>query len=386
MTVNDLRDLENACDRQGTVLFPGDGSGEPGLLFADPVEIITVTRANALEALAAIDESIRADRPGAGYFSYELNEVFDGIESRGGGVLGRWGVYREVRREPDPARAPLGEARVLAAHPEWSRDAYRARFEAGHEFILSGATYQVNLTFRLDLEAEGSPADLFAHLRRRQPTPFASFQSWPDLSILSFSPELFFRLAGGRLVMKPMKGTSRRGGTPDEDARLGVELAGDAKNRAENVMIVDLVRNDLGRIGRDVRVDSLCDTEGYPTLWQMTSTVSCRPRADLSLSETLRALFPSGSVTGAPKISTMKIIRELESSPRGVYCGAIGYALGSDDWIFSVPIRTLVCDESGWSMRVGSGVTVASDADAEYDECLLKARFLSDAALLPEKY
>ena len=194
-------------------------------------------------------------------------------------------------------------------------------------------------------------------------------------SILSFSPELFFRVRSREITTRPMKGTWPRGLDTAEDALAALALHHDEKNRSEHIMIVDLLRNDLGRICAtgSIRVDGLFRVERYPTLLQMTSTVSGKLRDGVGWHELFRSLFPSGSITGAPKISTMRIIRELEDSPRGIYTGAIGFIAPSGDACFNVAIRTLMMENGAATMGVGGGIVYDSDPAAEYAECQLKA-------------
>jgi len=239
------------------------------------------------------------------------------------------------------------------------------------QLIAAGDCYQVNLTFPLRAQAWGHPLALYARLRERQPVRHGAYLCHEEGWLLSRSPELFVARQGNRLTVRPMKGTA-----PAGEAQ---RLAASDKDRAENLMIVDLLRNDLGRLAPagGVRVDRLFEIEDYPTLHQMTSTVVAEPvQADLHT--IFRALFPCGSVTGAPKIRAMQIIREQEARPRGTYCGAIGWIAPDGDFSFNVPIRTLEVDASGRAtLGVGSGIVADSQVDAEYQECLTKARFLS---------
>lgn len=258
------------------------------------------------------------------------------------------------------------------------------------DYIAAGDTYQVNYTYRLRFEAFGSPFALYQRLRARQPVPYGALIALPDGSaVLSFSPELFVRNQAGTLLARPMKGTAPASGDPELDARRAADLALDPKNRAENLMIVDLLRNDLGRVARtgSVEVPKLFEVTRFGAVLQMTSTVRARLRPDASLAEVFAALYPCGSITGAPKRRTMEIIDELEPDPRGVYTGAIGWfdppangaALG--DFCLSVPIRTLALGPGEGVRRgelgVGAGIVFDSDAQAEFAECRLKARFLT---------
>lgn len=246
-------------------------------------------------------------------------------------------------------------------------------------YIAAGDSYQVNFTFRLRGRYEGSPEALYRSICQAQRSEFCASIRFEDRMILSASPELFFHQEGRRIRMRPMKGTRPRGRWPEEDEALGRELAGSAKDRAENLMIVDLLRNDLGRIASfgSVRVPRLFDIERYPTVFQMTSSVEAELAEGVTLPDLFRALFPCGSVTGAPKIRTMEIIRELEEGARGVYTGSIGIVSPGES-IFSVAIRTVVLDltTGDYELGVGSGITADSVAATEYDECLSKGSFL----------
>jgi para-aminobenzoate synthetase/4-amino-4-deoxychorismate lyase len=251
--------------------------------------------------------------------------------------------------------------------------------------IEEGETYQVNHTFRLQAAVVGDLVSLYEDLAAAQFCSYGAFIDTGRHSVLSVSPELFFRWRGDRIWTRPMKGTIARGRYPAEDARQLRGLQASDKDRAENLMIVDLLRNDLGRLAEfgSVTVDDLFTAERYETVWQLTSSVSARTRPGTGLVDVFRALFPSGSVTGAPKAATMRIIAELERSPRGVYCGAIGSlaprAGGDRNAEFSVAIRTLLVDKSSGlaTYGVGGGITYDSTSRGELEEALLKARVLS---------
>jgi para-aminobenzoate synthetase / 4-amino-4-deoxychorismate lyase len=248
--------------------------------------------------------------------------------------------------------------------------------------IEHGYTYQVNYTMRYRGKFSGSPRALYGELRRKQRVPFAAYLETSDWSVLSLSPELFYHKQGNRIVMRPMKGTSRRGRTLEEDAMLAKQLQSSDKERAENLMIVDLLRNDLGKICEpgSIEVKQPLIVERYDTVLQMTSVIEGTMRAGISLPDTMRALFPSGSVTGAPKVSTMQIIHRLEKSPRNIYTGCIGF-LSKEEAVFSVAIRTAVVRGRSLEMGVGSGILHEADALREYEECRLKGRFLTDPPL-----
>ena len=270
-------------------------------------------------------------------------------------------------------------AGVADLRPAVSEEIYVRQVAQIKQWIAEGDCYQINLTFPLHFQPYGHPLALYAGLRQRQPVRYGALVSVPGATILSFSPELFFERRGARVLTRPMKGTAPRGATPAEDAALREGLLASAKERAENVMIVDLLRNDLGRLAAPgkVRVDALCEAEAYPTLWQQVSSIS----ADLpgvSLFDVFSALFPCGSITGAPKIRAMQRIAELEGDARQLYTGALGWVAPGGDCRFNVAIRTFEMTASAPArLGGGSGIVIDADPAREYAECLLKARFLS---------
>ena len=246
------------------------------------------------------------------------------------------------------------------------------------DFIRAGETYQVNYTMKYKFDFEGSPYKLYQTLRNNQSVSYGAFIKTKDFKVLSFSPELFFRKKGDEISVKPMKGTIERGRNTKEDRINKNKLKFDIKNNAENIMIVDLLRNDLGMVSRTgtVKVPAIFTVEKYETLFQMTSMVRSRLRKNLSLYELFSAIFPSGSVTGAPKIRTMQIIKELEKEERKVYTGAVGFFTPEKRAVFNVAIRTLLLEGKRAEMGIGSGIVYDSDAVSEYEECKLKAEFL----------
>jgi para-aminobenzoate synthetase/4-amino-4-deoxychorismate lyase len=262
------------------------------------------------------------------------------------------------------------------------RDEYLKAIRRVKAYIAAGDTYQVNYTLKILFDFAGSIPDFYCNLRRNQSVSYGGLIQNNDTAILTFSPELFFRKQGKTITVRPMKGTMQRGRTTAEDSRFANVLHQDIKNRSENVMIVDLLRNDLGRLSRmgGVHVQSLFDVETYETLHQMTSSIRGTLDYSISLEKMFKALFPCGSVTGAPKIRTMEIIRELEVEDRGVYTGAIGYLSPKGDAVFNVPIRTVVLQGGKGEMGIGSGIVWDSDPDGEWEECNLKGRFLTTPA------
>lgn len=281
---------------------------------------------------------------------------------------------------PPMSRRKVGDYDISNISIQTPRNRYIASVECIRDHIAEGNTYQVNYTTRLDFSFSGSPIALYNALRSAQPTGYSALMKYGDKWILSLSPELFFRTDGSVITSKPMKGTMRRGRTNAEDAGLIHKLQNDEKNRAENLMIVDLVRNDIGRISEtgSVAVPELLTVEKYRSVLQMTSTITGKLCRSIQISDIFEALFPCGSVTGAPKHSTMQIIRDIEDSPRGVYTGAIGMIKPGGDAVFNVPIRTIEIHGDRGSMGIGSGIVWNSDPGEEYEECLLKAQFLTN--------
>jgi para-aminobenzoate synthetase/4-amino-4-deoxychorismate lyase len=260
------------------------------------------------------------------------------------------------------------------------RRKYRVKLATIRRLIQAGEVYQINFTTRVQLKAKYDAWKLFGALFRRHPVPYAAFLNTGAEQIVSLSPELFFQIDRGRIVVKPMKGTAPRGRLLEDDIVSAEELRASPKNRAENVMIVDLMRNDLGRICRtgSVKTPKLFEVERYPTLWQMTSTIEGELIEGCTAESIVRALFPSGSVTGAPKIRAMEHIATLEDSPRGVYTGAIGFFAPRRAG-FSVAIRTIALHKKSGTMGVGGGITYDSVASTEWEECQWKAAFLAQS-------
>jgi para-aminobenzoate synthetase/4-amino-4-deoxychorismate lyase len=296
-----------------------------------------------------------------------------------------------------PPQGSPGAAGVMDLQPSVDRAEFTQAIADIHEAIRAGETYQVNYTYRLHGQAFGAPLDLYRRLRARQRVAYGAFIALPECGaggeathVLSCSPELFLRHDAGLLTARPMKGTARRVDTPEGDSETARHLSIDVKNRAENLMIVDLLRNDLGRVAEvgSVKVPDLFTIEPYATVFQMTSTVQARLKADVGVADLLRAVFPCGSITGAPKEHTMALIAGLETTPRGLYCGAIGWldAPPGDarcgNFCLSVAIRTLTLGAQAQGLRparlgVGAGIVLDSQAADEFEECRLKARFLT---------
>ena len=285
-----------------------------------------------------------------------------------------------IAQELRERRAEAAPAGVAAVEPTIGREQYQQRFERVQQFIGDGHTYQINLTFPLHFRWFGDPLALYRQLRRRQRVSYGAFIELADRTIVSLSPELFIRRQGDIIQTRPMKGTRPRGENAEQDRQLAEEMLADPKSRAENLMIVDLLRNDLGRVCDvgSVQVRSLFDVETFDTVLQMTSTVQGRLPPQVGLERILRALFPCGSVTGAPKHRSRQIIAQLEQRARGIYTGSIGYLDPDGDLSLNVAIRTLELGPDGRGrLGIGGGVVADSGAQDEWNECFIKARFLT---------
>ncbi len=350
--------------------------------FTRPESVIVCHASETLaEALRRVDAAIEQGRFVAGYLAYEAGLPLAGVENQPtvpSGVPLLWfGVYQ--RREP-ATRRPTTPADAGREHVRWepalTAPAYHRQFKRIRDYIAAGDVYQINLTFPLTARFSGDALQWFWRLYAAQPTNHAAYLDLGRHKVVSLSPELFFQVEGDVLTARPMKGTCPRGLYPNADAAAQAQLRNSEKDRAENVMIVDLLRNDMGRISTtgSVRVTSLFDVERYATVWQMTSTIESQ--TDAPFSEIVSALFPCGSVTGAPKIRAMQIIDEIEARPRGVYCGAVGWWGPERRASFNVGIRTLTVDTETEQATypVGGGVTWYSNADGEYAECIAKAK------------
>lgn len=388
--------------RPGTLWFETAGTGSAGgdgLLFSDPLEALTLDTLSGLhDFFSALEDRLRKGFFLAGWLSYEAGCGFESQLRRTSrfastaGPLAWFGVYREPLRftgdevEIFLSRQRSRESFALGALSfDLPASRYRAAIDTIRERIAAGDVYQVNFTGRYRFSFSGSPLALFETLRRSQPAAYSAMLNTGDRMVLSVSPELFFRCRDGMIETMPMKGTASRGASPEEDAALKQGLRECGKNRAENLMIVDLLRNDLGRIYKpgSVETSDLFALECYPTLYQMVSTVRGKLRCDAGLYDIFRALFPSGSVTGAPKIKAMELIGELETAPRGIYTGTMGFIEPCRDMVFNVAIRTVELAGDRGVYGSGSGIVWDSDPSEEYRECMLKARILDDAAKGP---
>ena len=361
--------------------IPWAPAGTPGpLSFGEPRAVIA---ASALEDVRpALNRVAAAASAGAycvGYVSYEAAPAFDPamrVRSGSGMPLLWFGIHDAplpARRKPRPYACSMWE-------PGTTPESYAASVASVRAAIARGETYQVNHTMRLRARLAGDALGAFDDLRDAQGHGWFGYVDTGDHAIASASPELFFTWDGSTVTTRPMKGTRARHTDPSADAAARRDLETSAKDRAENLMIVDLLRNDVARVCEpgSVGVPALFDVEDYPTVWQLTSTVTGRTRPDTTLTEIFDALFPCGSITGAPKVSTMSLIAQFEDRPRGVYCGAVGVVFPGGAAAFNVAIRTLVVDQQTGVARydVGGGVVWDSTGTDEYAEALAKARVL----------
>ncbi len=375
------------AQRDAQVLFDRGPLGT-GTLFAEPSEVIRVREPTALEAgFAAMERARASGRWLAGYASYELgypltDRLAPLLPPGGSEPLMEFGVF-DAPRAPDPGDMPtdneIAEAGFSDFEPRWDFARYREAFDAVHALICAGDIYQANLTFPLVARARGTARALYHALAAHQPVAHGALVDLGGPVLLSRSPELFFEVdAEGTIETRPMKGTAPREAEPGPDAARRAALAADPKNRAENLMIVDLLRNDLSRVSTigSVRVPELFAVESFATVHQMTSRVVAQLCPGWDLRGLFAALFPCGSVTGAPKIRAMEIIRSLEPAPRGAYCGAVGWIAPDGRMAFNVAIRTLVLAGDGMvRLNVGGGIVYDSTAHSEYEEALWKTRF-----------
>ncbi|RTQ31435.1 aminodeoxychorismate synthase component I [Variovorax gossypii] len=356
--------------------------------FGAPSRVLVArTAAEVRPVLDAVEALAREGRWCVGYLRYEAAAAFDRAFAvhavhavhAAEGPLAWFGVHDEALPWPE---APGDDAAPsIDWQPGISRADFDRRMQAIHRAISDGELYQLNYTAALHARFDGDAQALFMALRQAQPDGYTAFIDTGEEQVLSVSPELFFDWQGDRILTRPMKGTAPRGATPAEDEALAQRLRTVPKERAENVMIVDLIRNDLSRVARpfSVRVPRLFHTEALPTVWQMTSDVEALVREGTTLADVFGALFPCGSITGAPKVSAMRMIRELEHEARGVYCGAVGVVRPGGHATFNVPIRTVTLRNGEARCGIGSGITADARADAEWEEWHHKRAFLDRA-------
>lgn len=374
--------MENINQEKPLLSFEfADSTGKiQPLTFIKPKKVITTHRIEeVLSCFEHIQAAVEDGYYAAGFLSYESAPAFDAaykVHGQTSMPLLWFGIFSE------PVKTELhshGSYQLTNWEPSVDSEEYRVAIQAIRNAIENGDTYQTNYTIRLSSDFQGDAVAFFETLKRAQSSNYCAYINTGEQHILSASPELFFHLKNDKITTKPMKGTVKRGNSAAEDQENARWLYHSEKNRAENIMIVDLLRNDLNRIAKfgTVKVPKLFEIEQYPTVHQMTSTITAEVPDNLPFVDLFKALFPCGSITGAPKISTMEIIADLESAPRNVYCGAIGYFTPDKEAIFNVPIRTVVIDEAGKAVYgVGGGITWDSTAADEYHEVLAKSRLL----------
>jgi para-aminobenzoate synthetase/4-amino-4-deoxychorismate lyase len=400
--------LEDCDDRNGS---PADRPSSPpprSRLYTGYSRTLRCGDAAELpQLLAEMQSALAQGEYAVALFDYELGAQLQNVapffDRRTPQPVAEILLFAQCRRlDPDQVDAWLAErqssapASVVNLHADTSRADFDSAIARIRDYIAAGDCYQVNYTYRLQFDVHGAPLDLYCKLRRRQPTRYGALIALADgRSVVSCSPELFMRNEGGTLTTQPMKGTAAAHEHDEAiNAQRAAALANDPKNRAENLMIVDLLRNDLGRIAQTgtVHVTDLFKVQRFESVLQMTSTVQAQLRPDAGLPEVIAALYPCGSITGAPKLRAMQIIRELETAPRGIYTGALGWfdpspavrtARAIGDFCLSVPIRTLTLDAPLHGRRVGrmgigAGIVHDSVAADEFEECQLKARFLTE--------
>jgi para-aminobenzoate synthetase / 4-amino-4-deoxychorismate lyase len=374
------------------IFNPATDDTEPyAVVFQNSEDIIVCTDVSQIdESLNRIEKAVSEGYFAAGFLSYELGYHFLDIpfKHKSDFPLICFGIFNSVKKLSLPKLL-----NIMSTQTEpYSFNISRGSFSTPQEEYLqniktikthleNGNTYQVNNTFRYNFNFAGSILKLFLDLHQSQPVPYGSIVDFGKWNILSLSPELFFQLSDNKMLVRPMKGTIARGATPEEDLANRETLAASSKDRAENIMIVDLLRNDLGKISvpGSVKPEGIFTIEEYNTLFQMTSTITSELKKDISWKEIFTGMFPSGSVTGAPKKRTMEIIQQIENDPRDIYTGSIGYITPSKQALFNVSIRTILIDKdsSKGTLGIGSGVVHDSNPEKEYEECLLKGSFLT---------
>lgn len=373
----------------GTILLETThplAQGDRLLCFQNPIAQLKATHLDqVVPLLEEVDRAVNNGYFVAGFLSYEAGYAFVSVSPKPvlPETLAWFGVYTRPQRAFDATH----EAPFYAGRPvfSWSRVPYTQQIEKIRTLIQEGDVYQINLTGQMQFDFEGDVFAFYKSLRQKQAVGYSAFLQTETETFLSLSPELFFEIDGQKITTRPMKGTTQRGRNVAEDLLQTQYLQNDEKSRAENLMIVDLLRNDLSQICEPASVltQSLFDIETYRSLHQMTSTITGKLVENTPYSKIFKAMFPCGSVTGAPKQRAMQRIAALEPNPRGLYCGAIGYVSPNQKAVFSVAIRTITIQHDKGSLGVGSGVVWDSNASDEYDECLLKARFLTDSPTKP---
>ena len=356
-------------------------------LFSNPEFIISCFDPSLLSSsFKDMEQALSAGYYLAGFFSYEAGYCFEeklGRQKVYDFPLLYFGSYKGVNE--DKVILPVLPCANLPENMRLNikRDEYSLNISAIRDYIAKGDVYQITYCIKLLFEFYGSAFALYNQLLKEQPVPYPAYIQTEKFHILSLSPELFIKKESTHMLTKPMKGTWPRGQGSFSDFFAPLRLKCNLKNRAENVMIADLLRNDLGRLGFNIKAPTLFEVAKYKTLCQMTSTITAKVDKDISIYKLFSSVFPSGSVSGAPKIRAMEIISRLEPEERKIYTGAIGYITPDKDMFFNIPIRTLLIQGTQGEMGIGGGIVWDSTPDGEWSEGLLKAKFLTDLAKAP---
>lgn len=352
------------------------------LVFSHPKEIISCHKPELLpEAFGIIESFLREGYYVAGFFSYEAGYGFEEKlrdKSEYDFPLLFLGCYDAPSDGRDLLYGAKKDFKLRNMAPTISFPDYSKDIQSIRDYISEGDVYQITYCLKMKFSFEGDALSLYKRLLLEQPVPYPAYIEAEGFKILSLSPEMFMKKRGSFISTKPMKGTWPRGEALFSDLFGSLRLKYDRKNRAENIMIADLLRNDLGRVGSNIKAPKLFEVRRYTTLYQMTSTVTGKVDEKIPVSNLFKALFPSGSVTGAPKIRAMQIIRKLENEERKIYTGAIGYIAPNRDLFFNIPIRTLLLEGNKGEMGIGGGIVWDSTPEGEWDEGMLKAKFLTE--------
>ena len=355
------------------------------LLFSGPEFIISCYNPSQLaSSFKDIELALGRRYYLAGFLSYEAGYCFE--EKLFKNKLYDFPLlYLGAYRRPDESKVKLSGISSVNYPKDFrlniKQDEYSLNIKTIRNYIAKGDVYQITYCVKLLFEFYGCAFSLYSQLLKEQPVPYSAYIETDRFKILSLSPELFLKKKSTHMVTKPMKGTWPRGGSLFSDLFSPLRLKYDSKNRAENVMIADLLRNDLGRLGQNIKAPTLFEVARYKTLCQMTSTITAEVDKDISVYKLFSSLFPSGSVTGAPKIRAMEIINQLEKEERKIYTGAIGYITPEKEMFFNIPIRTLLIQGTQGEMGIGGGIVWDSTPAGEWSEGLLKAKFLTDLAM-----
>lgn len=377
----------NAASRSGKgcrlkILFNFE---KKSLYFDHPVSVISCSSIEHVpHAFETIEKALAEGLYVAGFFSYELGYAFEesfSSYSLNGFPLIYAGCYEKCQPNKNHWDIAGHDCEIRNVRFNISKEKYFEHIDIIRSYLLSGDVYQITYCLKILFDFKSSTFDLYKKLFNVQPVPYAAFIETEQYHMASLSPELFLYKKGIHILSKPMKGTWPRGENPLADKSARHQFYHDEKNRAENVMITDLLRNDLGRIGKNIRVPRLFEITPYKKLFQMTSTVAANIEPDIRLFNLFKSLFPSGSVTGAPKIRAMEIIHQLEGEPRNIYTGAIGYIKPDKDLFMNIPIRTALINRftGQGEMGIGGGIVWDSTAEGEWEEGVLKARFFTDS-------